>query len=305
VESLLAATAVFDAGLCEPESAVSEPDVLGSRRRESLLAATAVFDVGLCEPESAVSEPNVLGSRRRESLLAATAVFDAGLCEPESAVSEPDALGSRRRESLLAATAVFDVGLCEPESAVSEPDALGSRRRESLLAATAVFDAGLCELESAVSEPDAAGSTGGAPAIAGAAKFDPDSLSFGGSILASDRRLLRISFRLPCGSPPVCCSISEVRSVSSVRSFFFRWWSPPAFPPDSLGRTSFQSPLEFSAASLHGFGVEACNPGHFSHAPPAEDRRKHCRYPPTMFLIQLIANQFEIRFPSLRLIRSS
>jgi hypothetical protein len=99
-------------------------------------------------------------------------------------------------------------------------------------------------------------------------------------------------------------SISNVRSASSVGSFFFRRWSPTSFSPDSVARTAFQSFLQFSAARLHGFGIEAGDPGHFPHASPTEDRRNHGRNPSTMFLIQLIANQSEIRFPLLRLIRN-
>jgi len=153
-----------------------------------------------------------------------------------------------------------------------------------VLAVAAVFEAGLSEA-AAVSEADAVESNGAESVLTGAAVSDLDSRSFGGSIFASDRRLLRVSFRLPSGSPPVCCSISEVRSASSVESFFFRRWPPTSFSPDSLPRTSFQSRLEFPATSLHGFGIEARDPGHFSYSPPTEDRRNHRRYLPTMFQV--------------------
>jgi hypothetical protein len=99
-------------------------------------------------------------------------------------------------------------------------------------------------------------------------------------------------------------SISNVRSASSVGSFFFRRWSPTSLSPDSVARTSFQSLLQFSTAGLHGLGIEAGDSGHFSHASPTEDRRNHGRDPSTMFLIQLIANQSEIRFPLLRMTRN-
>ena len=226
------------------------------------------------------SRPIVFGDARRLH----------GVClSTPSGGSEADAVGSSGAESVLTVAAVLEAGLSEA-AAVSEADAVGSSRAESVLAVAAVLEAGLSEAAAAVSEADAVESSGVESVLASAAVLDPDSRSFGDSIFASDRRLLRTSFRLPSGSPPVCCSISEVRSASSVGSFFFRRRSSTSFSPDSLARVSFQSRLEFSATSLHRFGIEACDPGHFSYAPPTEDRRNHRRYPPTMFLIQLIAN---------------
>ena len=172
----------------------------------------------------------------------------------------------------------------------SREDSVEASRAIPASALAAVFEAGFGGAKSAVPKVGAVGSSDVESVLDSAAGDDCDSRSLQGSILASDRRLLRVSFRLPSGSPPVCGSISEVRSASSVGSFFFCRWSSASFSSDSLARASFQSRLEFSATRLHRFGIESRDPGYFSYASPTENRRNHRRYPPTMFLIQLIAN---------------